>query len=200
MQRSAALATCSGAGATQRHHSLRGAASTPPALAPRAAPARASSRAALPSRRAGRSAHPARLQPHSRGTTGLPAAVPTTFSAPLAAPFAPADADPHGELMTEMAVFLAEDLTHLFDDQGIDARRYEERMAFEDPLTRYDTLSGYLFNIQMLRRVFAPTFQLHDVKRTGELELTTRWTMGMRLAANPLQVRPQSCVVAGVRG
>jgi len=125
-------------------------------------------------------------------------ATPTAFSAPLAAPFAPADADTHGELMAEMAAFLAEDLQHLFDDRGIDARRYEERMAFEDPLTRYDTLSGYLFNIQMLRRVFAPTFQLHDVKRTGELELTTRWTMGMRLAANPLQVRPQSCVAGGL--
>ena len=93
------------------------------------------------------------------------------------------------------------DISAYFGRSGIlDAARYEERMAFEDPLTRYDTLSGYLFNIQMLRRVFAPTIHLHDVKRTGELELTTRWTMGMRLAANPLQVRLRSCVVAGVRG
>jgi len=47
----------------------------------------------------------------------------------------------------------------------------------------------------MLRRVFAPTFQLHGVARTGELQLTTRWTMGMRLAANPLSAlwAPQLC-------
>jgi hypothetical protein len=97
--------------------------------------------------------------------------------------------------MADMSSFLAEDLTHLFDDRGIDASRYEAKMAFEDPLTRYDTLSGYLFNIQMLRRVFAPTFTLHAVARTGELQLTTRWTMGMRLAANPLQAlwSPQLC-------
>jgi hypothetical protein len=43
-----------------------------------------------------------------------------------------------------------------------------------------------LFNIQMLRRVFAPSFTLHSVARTGPLQLTTRWTMGMRLAASPL--------------
>jgi hypothetical protein len=63
---------------------------------------------------------------------------------------------------------------------------FSARQEFSDPLTRYSSLSGYLFNIQMLRRVFAPTFRLHSVARTGALELTTRWTMGMTLAVNPL--------------
>lgn len=34
--------------------------------------------------------------------------------------------------------------------------------------------AGYLFNINFLKNVFAPTFVLHDVRRTGPLELTTR--------------------------
>lgn len=42
--------------------------------------------------------------------------------------------------------------------------------------------AGYLFNIAFLRRVFSPAFVLHDVRRTGPLEVTTRWTMRMRLA------------------
>lgn len=39
-----------------------------------------------------------------------------------------------------------------------------------------------MFNIAMLRRVFSPTFTLHDIRRTGPLELTTRWTMTMCLS------------------
>ena len=89
--------------------------------------------------------------------------------------------DPHGALLEELSAFLKQDLPHLFDDQGIDQTRYEPTMEFTDPLTRYDNLSGYLFNIQMLRRVFSPSFTLHSVLRTGPLQLSTRWTMGMRV-------------------
>jgi hypothetical protein len=42
--------------------------------------------------------------------------------------------------------------------------------------------AGYLFNIAFLRRVFSPIFVLHDIRRTGPLEVTTRWTMRMGLA------------------
>ena len=35
--------------------------------------------------------------------------------------------------------------------------------------------AGYMFNIGMLKRVFNPTFELHDIKQTGEYEATTRW-------------------------
>ena len=44
--------------------------------------------------------------------------------------------------------------------------------------------TGYVFNIKMLRRVFAPTFQLHDIKQTAQNELTTRWTMSMQFTFN----------------
>ena len=40
--------------------------------------------------------------------------------------------------------------------------------------------AGYMFNIAMLKRVFAPTFLLHDLQQTGEYEITTRWTMEVR--------------------
>ncbi|KAL3159126.1 hypothetical protein ABBQ32_011120 [Trebouxia sp. C0010 RCD-2024] len=86
--------------------------------------------------------------------------------------------------MQKKMEFLREDLTHLFDDQGIDQSAYDEKVNFEDPITRYSTVKGYMFNISMLRRVFAPTFQLHDIKQTSEFDITTRWTMSMQLALN----------------
>jgi hypothetical protein len=48
---------------------------------------------------------------------------------------------------------LREDLSHLFDDRGIDASAYDSVVEFRDPITNYSSLQGYLFNIQMLRRV-----------------------------------------------
>lgn len=83
-----------------------------------------------------------------------------------------------------MMAFLEQDLPHLFDDVGIDASKYDEKVDFEDPITRYSSLKGYLFNIQFLRRVFSPTFVLHGLKQTGPLEITSRWTMTMTLAFN----------------
>lgn len=73
--------------------------------------------------------------------------------------------------------FLREDLTHLFDDQGINASEYDSVVDFRDPITKYSTLGGYLFNIAMLKNVFSPIFELHDIKATGDYEVTSRWTM-----------------------
>lgn len=61
--------------------------------------------------------------------------------------------------------FLYDDLPHLFDDQGIDRTAYHERVKFRDPITKHDTISGYLFNISLLKILFRPDFQLHWVKQ-----------------------------------
>ena len=99
--------------------------------------------------------------------------------------------------------FLKKDLQHLFDDKGIDKSQYDDVVEFRDPITQYNNASGikyshpqaepesglpsgnscdaihvcagYMFNIGMLKRVFNPTFELHDIKQTGENEATTRW-------------------------
>ena len=39
--------------------------------------------------------------------------------------------------------------------------------------------AGYMFNISMLKLIFSPVFEMHDIKQTGEYEATTRWTMAM---------------------
>ncbi|GJP54920.1 hypothetical protein CLOM_g13933 [Closterium sp. NIES-68] len=57
--------------------------------------------------------------------------------------------------------------------------RFADKVEFEDPITRYDTLAGYLFNIQMLRYLFHPVFILQDTYQSGPAEITTRWTMKM---------------------
>lgn len=81
--------------------------------------------------------------------------------------------------------FLYDDLPHLFDDKGIDRKAYDERVMFRDPITRHDTISGYLFNIALLKKLFQPDFNLHWVKQTGPYEITTRWTMVMTFILLP---------------
>ncbi|KAI3714770.1 hypothetical protein L6452_21730 [Arctium lappa] len=81
--------------------------------------------------------------------------------------------------------FLYEDLPHLFDDQGIDRTAYDEQVKYRDPITKHDSISGYLFNIAMLKLLFSPNFELHWVRQTGSYELTTRWTMEMTFSLLP---------------
>lgn len=81
--------------------------------------------------------------------------------------------------------FLYDDLPHLFDDQGIDRTAYDERVMFRDPITKHDTITGYLFNITLLKQLFQPDFQLHWAKQTGPYEITTRWTMVMTFILLP---------------
>ncbi|MCO5563142.1 hypothetical protein L7F22_016778 [Adiantum nelumboides] len=68
-------------------------------------------------------------------------------------------------LMQKLIDFLEEDLPHLFDERGITKEQYESRVDFRDPITRYSSVDGYLFNIQMLRYLFSPKFELHSVKQ-----------------------------------
>ncbi|XP_062090674.1 uncharacterized protein LOC133796970 [Humulus lupulus] len=81
--------------------------------------------------------------------------------------------------------FLYEDLGHLFDDQGIDRSAYDERIRFEEPITKFESLNAYLFNISLLKTVFRPQLQLHFVKQTGPFEITTRWTVVMEYMMSP---------------
>ncbi|XP_076910152.1 uncharacterized protein LOC143567668 [Bidens hawaiensis] len=81
--------------------------------------------------------------------------------------------------------FLYDDLPHLFDDQGIDRTAYDERVKFRDPITSYDSIGGYLFNIALLKLMFSPKFQLHWVRQTGTYDITTRWTMEMTFSLLP---------------
>jgi hypothetical protein len=67
--------------------------------------------------------------------------------------------------MEEMQEFLKKDLVHWFDEQGIDKTMYDGKVEFRDPITNYDSLDGYLFNIGMLRALFHPIFELHSVKQ-----------------------------------
>ncbi|XP_018484012.1 uncharacterized protein LOC108854841 [Raphanus sativus] len=87
--------------------------------------------------------------------------------------------------MEQLVGFLYEDLPHLFDDQGIDPKAYDERVKFRDPITKHDTIAGYLFNISLLKNLFTPDFQLHWAKQTGPYEITTRWTMVMKFSLLP---------------
>ncbi|TMW96756.1 hypothetical protein EJD97_006846 [Solanum chilense] len=87
--------------------------------------------------------------------------------------------------MNKLVEFLYEDLPHLFDDQGINRMAYDDYVKFRDPITKHDSIDGYLFNISMLKQLFRPNFQLHWAKQTGPYEITTRWTMVMKFVLLP---------------
>ncbi|URE43190.1 SOUL heme-binding protein, partial [Musa troglodytarum] len=92
-----------------------------------------------------------------------------------------------GADLKDLVEFLYADLPHLFDEQGIDRTMYDDRVRFRDPITRHDTIDGYLFNIRLLKLLFRPDFYLHHVRQTGPNEITTRWTMVMRFTLLPWQ-------------
>jgi hypothetical protein len=73
---------------------------------------------------------------------------------------------------SDLVDFLREDLDHLFDDKGIDVTKYDDRITFRDPITSYSTIQGYVTNIKFLKTIFQPKFTLHDIKQTGEDEIT----------------------------
>lgn len=97
------------------------------------------------------------------------------------------DVEPSSSFLEEMSTFLEADLQHLFDEQGIDKGIYADDVKFEDPITRYDSIDGYLFNIQMLRHLFTPEFILHNIYEVSPTTLETRWTMNMKLRVLPWQ-------------
>eukprot|EP01023_Acetabularia_acetabulum_P034175 TRINITY_DN3209_c0_g1_i1.p1 TRINITY_DN3209_c0_g1~~TRINITY_DN3209_c0_g1_i1.p1 ORF type:complete len:403 (-),score=60.35 TRINITY_DN3209_c0_g1_i1:106-1314(-) len=96
------------------------------------------------------------------------------IESPLSKPVDQTDA-----LAAEMMEKLQADQMHLFDDVGIDPNLYEDVVDFRDPVTKYDNIQGYIFNIKMLKNVFSPDYIMHDIRKTGENEITTRWTMEM---------------------
>ena len=86
---------------------------------------------------------------------------------------------------------LAEDLTHLFDDVGINPDLYDADVIFSDPLSTYSNFAGYAFNIRMLKSVFKPKYTMHAIEKTNEYEITTRWTMKMYLPSFPFLWNPE---------
>ncbi|GBF94802.1 hypothetical protein Rsub_07974 [Raphidocelis subcapitata] len=139
-------------------------------------------RAAAPTRR--------RAAPSAAAAAPAPAprrpprrAAPPRRPAPAAAAAGPSAAPKAGALdMASKLEWLKGDLSHLFDDVGVDPDGYDTKVTFLDPITKYDSVQGYLFNIKFLRLAFTPRFTLHDARVTGPEEITTKWTMSMRFA------------------
>ena len=69
--------------------------------------------------------------------------------------------------MERLISLLYEDSVHMFDDQGIDWTAYDERLKYRDPITKHDSITGYLLNIAFIKAVFTPKFQLHWVKQVA---------------------------------
>lgn len=92
--------------------------------------------------------------------------------------------------MNRLVDFLYEDIPHVFDDQGIDHTMYDENLRFRDPITKYDSIYGYLAYIFMLKNLFKPEIQLHYIKQTGPyLGMMKLMTAMMKLMTVPWKPR-----------
>ena len=47
-------------------------------------------------------------------------------------------------------------------------------MKFEDPVVKYSSLDGFIFNVQALRTAFKVQFNLLDISVNGPEEISTR--------------------------
>jgi hypothetical protein len=58
--------------------------------------------------------------------------------------------------------------------QNISTARYAKNITFEDPISKYSDLDGYLFMIQALRTFFNIKYELHSLEVAGQDELVAR--------------------------
>jgi hypothetical protein len=77
-------------------------------------------------------------------------------------------------VIQETRNFLEQDLQKLFDTGNITESRYAKNIIFEDPITQYSNLDGYLFMIRALRTAFNINFELHSMDIAGPEELVAR--------------------------
>ncbi|KAM2193540.1 hypothetical protein ACFX1R_027813 [Malus domestica] len=52
---------------------------------------------------------------------------------------------------------------------GIDRTAYDEGVKFRDPITKHDTITGYLLNIAFLKIVFMPKFSCTGPNRQDHM-------------------------------
>ena len=58
--------------------------------------------------------------------------------------------------------------------QNITTSRYAKNITFEDPISKYSDLDGYLFMIRALRTLFDIKYELHTLEIAGSDELLAR--------------------------
>lgn len=61
--------------------------------------------------------------------------------------------------------------------QNITTSRYAQDIQFEDPITCFNDLQGYVFMVRALRTLFNIKFDLHTMDITGPTELTARYVL-----------------------
>ena len=58
--------------------------------------------------------------------------------------------------------------------QSVSREHYAGDMRFEDPVVKYASLDGFIFNVQALRTAFKVQFNLLDISVNGPEEIRTR--------------------------
>ncbi|GAQ88557.1 hypothetical protein KFL_004390050 [Klebsormidium nitens] len=89
----------------------------------------------------------------------------------------PEDVHPSVQLLIDV---LKEEMPKFFSENGITTTMYREDVHFQDPQNNWHRLIGFKLNVWVLRLVFAGgKYLLHDIKATGENEITARWTFDL---------------------
>ncbi|GIL55315.1 hypothetical protein Vafri_10867 [Volvox africanus] len=90
-----------------------------------------------------------------------------------------AEAQRQAFIMQDTCSFLASDLKMLFEKGEITESRYSPKIAFEDPISKFNSRDEYVFITRLLRTLFNMTFDLHSIAVTGSETVTASWTMEM---------------------
>ncbi|GLI71638.1 hypothetical protein VaNZ11_016912 [Volvox africanus] len=90
-----------------------------------------------------------------------------------------AEAQRQAFIMQDACSFLASDLKMLYEKGDITESRYSPNIAFEDPISKFNSRDEYVFIIRLLRTLFNMTFDLHSIAVTGSETVTASWTMEM---------------------
>eukprot|EP00878_Enallax_costatus_P001910 GHUV01002072.1.p1 GENE.GHUV01002072.1~~GHUV01002072.1.p1 ORF type:complete len:392 (+),score=97.89 GHUV01002072.1:162-1337(+) len=98
-----------------------------------------------------------------------------------------ADSRPRANVLDETAEFLQLELPRIFRTGEITTSRYAEDVVFEDPVTRFTDKNGYMIMVRALKTLFNVKFELHDVQATQPDQITTRWSMTMKVWELPWQ-------------
>jgi hypothetical protein len=81
--------------------------------------------------------------------------------------------------------------------QKVSRARYDPKIIFEDPISRYTDIDGYCFNISLLTTVFDIRFDLHDVAITASDRISSRWSMELQFKFLPFLPWKPKAIITG---
>lgn len=82
--------------------------------------------------------------------------------------------------------------------QQVTESRYAEDIYFSDPMSSFNSRTGYTLNIKALATLFKTSFELFEVSQSGPNAIHTRWTLSLTPKVALLLPWEPTAVISGV--